>query len=323
MSAAQRSTTMIRVAVAALLLAAMSRDLLAQQPQGTQPRPTRVADQLPQPAPDSSGDVYVDAQGQQEPTPGRYDEPPPPPFDFWQPTWMPCQSLRVNRSLVLGHLYWGMDILGWSTKGVHVPALVTSSSLADAGVIGAASTVVQFGDSFQHETMRPGGRLTIGWWFDPNQYSGVEWNYFELDGKNYRFSDSVTDSSSVLARPFVDTTGTNQADEVANATRIGSIQAASDFQLTSTEIIFRKLFWASQTARFDYLIGYRHMHLGDRIRVDDSTTFLAGDPTGTAGTLQTRFDQFRTVNQFDGMDLGIKGWWSRTGCLAVTGYAKT
>src|SRR5262245_51252036 len=57
----------------------------------------------------------------------RYNEPPAPPFDFWQPTWMPCQSLRTNRSLVLGHLYWGMDILGWSTKGVHAPPLVTTS----------------------------------------------------------------------------------------------------------------------------------------------------------------------------------------------------
>jgi hypothetical protein len=90
------------------------------------------------------------------------------------------------------------------------------------------------------------------------------------------------------------------------------------------EIVFRKLFWASDTSRFDYLIGYRHAHLFDRIRVDDSITFLAGDPSGaTAGAVQTRFDQFRTINQFDGLDLGIKGWWSRNGCLALTGFAKT
>src|SRR5262245_57978364 len=53
----------------------------------------------------------------------RYDEPPPPPFEP-PPTWAPCQSLRVNRSLVLGHLWFGMDILGWSTKGVHAPPIV-------------------------------------------------------------------------------------------------------------------------------------------------------------------------------------------------------
>src|SRR5436190_17333611 len=42
----------------------------------------------------------------------RYEEPPPPPFASVVPTWMPCQSLRTNRSLVLGHLYFGMDIMG-------------------------------------------------------------------------------------------------------------------------------------------------------------------------------------------------------------------
>jgi len=81
----------------------------------------------------------------------------PPPFDSVVPTWMPCQSLRTNRSLVLGHLYFGMDIMGWATKGVHAPALVTSSSLANDGVIGRGDTAVRFGDEFLQNEMRPGG----------------------------------------------------------------------------------------------------------------------------------------------------------------------
>src|SRR5262245_48937902 len=130
---------------------------------------------------------------------GRYTEPPAPPFDFWQPTWMPCQSLRTNRSLVLGHLWFGMDILGWSTKGVHAPALLTTSPVgtpvADAGIIGQGQTRVIFGDEFLHNEMRPGGRLTIGWWFDPNQTSGIEWHYFELDGQNIHFNAVAADGS--------------------------------------------------------------------------------------------------------------------------------
>src|SRR4029079_4311910 len=35
-----------------------------------------------------------------------------------------------------------------------------------------------------------------------------------------------------------------------------------------------------------------------------------------------RMDQFRTVNQFDGADFGLKGWWSKNGNLAITGLAK-
>src|SRR2546423_1182403 len=70
--------------------------------------------------------VPADGQPAERPPPiegARYNEPPLPPWDYEQPTWMPCQSLRTNRSLVLGHLYWGAEILAWSTKGVHAPTL--------------------------------------------------------------------------------------------------------------------------------------------------------------------------------------------------------
>ncbi len=251
----------------------------------------------------------------------RYAEPQLPPVDYWQPTWMPCQSLRTNRSLVLGHLYWGADILGWATKGVHVVPLVTSSSLANPspGVIGQGDTVIRFGNEFQENNMRPGGRLTIGWWFDPNQYSGIEWHYFELDSPT-AFRAAVPDGSSILARPFLNG-GSEDAQLTASDTRLNaSITAATDLQLTSTGIIFRDLLWASPFARLDYLAGYRHTHLFDRVRTDEAFQG-SGDSEFNNGRV-TRVDQFRAVNQFDGADLGFKGWWSNNGKLAVTTISK-
>jgi hypothetical protein len=264
---------------------------------------------------------YLGAEAER---PARYDEPPPPPFDG-DPTWAPCQSLRMNRSFFLGHLYFGMDILGWATKGVHAPPLVTGSPIADGGIIGQGQTRILFGDDTFHEDLRPGGRLTFGWWFDPNQYSGVEFQYFELDGHNIRFDASGTNgsSNSILARPIIDA-GTGQPNAVIIASDVlnGSVIATSNMQLTSTNILFRDLFWASQYARVDYLVGYRHTHLYDRLKVNESLTSL-DDASGFAeGTPITRVDQFRAVNQFDGADLGLKGWWSRSGTLAVTGLAK-
>jgi Putative beta barrel porin-7 (BBP7) len=294
--------------------------LVAQPPPGTSP-PSRLPPEVVEPAPDGTDPLLY------EPRPmgdvARYDEPPPPPFDYWQPTWMPCQSLRTNRSLVLGHLWFGMDILGWSTKGVHAPPLVTSGSLASGGIIGQDNTRILFGNEQLNNELRPGGRLTIGWWFDPNQYSGIEWHYFELDGKNTRFNAANDTQTSILARPIIDaTTGLPDAVLTASDTRTGSIRVSSDLQLTSTGILFRDLIWASDVARLDYLVGYRHTHLFDRLRTDESITGLAGDPQFTAGQHITRVDQFRAVNQFDGADLGLRGWWSRTGTLAVTGAAK-
>src|SRR5262249_41850608 len=55
---------------------------------------------------------------------------------------------------------------------------------------------------------------------------------------------------------------------------------------------------------------------------NESLTSLDDASGFTEGTHVTRVDQFRAVNQFDGADLGLKGWWSRTGTLAVTGLAK-
>jgi hypothetical protein len=296
-----------------LVLTAASID----EVQAQHPAPVRVADPGAQ---DEYSSVESDALFESY---RRYDEPPPPPFDFFTPTWAPCQSLRTNRSVVLGHLWFGMDILGWSTKGVHAPALVTASSLADQGVIGAPTTNVLFGDEFFHDTMRPGGRLTIGWWFHPDQISGVEWHYMELDGLNVRFDVESDTANNILARPITNADSDSpDAVPFASDTLAGRIEVLSDLQLTSTGIVFRDLFWGTPFLRIDYLVGYRHVHLFDRLRVNESLVSLDSGSGFDADATILRVDQFRAVNQFDGADLGIKTWWSPTGKIAITGLAK-
>jgi hypothetical protein len=259
------------------------------------------------------GSPYIDDPA--IPRPPRYYEPQLPPVDYWQPTWMPCQSLRTNRSLVLGHLYFGMDILGWSTKGVHAPALVTSNG----------ATV--FGNEFLQNELRPGGRLTIGWWFDPNQHSGVEFQYFELDGQNLNFNASSGAGGPLLQRPIIDAaTALPAAVLIADGlNQRGDISVTGNLQLTSTGILYRKLFWSSDYARVDYLAGYRHTHLFDSLGTVEhlaTTNAAAGIGAFPANTTATRIDHFRAVNQFDGADLGVRGWWSRNGTLAITSLAK-
>jgi hypothetical protein len=259
--------------------------------------------------------------------PGRYAEPSSPPYDFWQPTWMPCQSLRTNRSLVLGHLWFGMDIMAWSTKGVHAPALLTTSpggtDIDDAGVIGTGAARVLFGDEILHNETRPGGRLRIGWYFDPNQYNGLEWHYFDLDGQDIHF-DAIAAGGGILARPIVDaSSGDDDAVLVAFPGVVtGEISFLSHLQLTSTGIVYHDILWASQFAKVDYLVGYRHARLYESLRVDESLEFVSGNGGFVSGDEVTRRDQFRAINQFDGADFGLRGWWSRNGKLAMTGLAK-
>ncbi len=305
-------------AVVAALLAAAGGELSlsAQETPDGRPATRRLSDMLPQP----ESQVYYDESAN---APKRYEEPAPPPFDFWQPTWMPCQTLRTNRSLVLGHLYYGMDMMGWATKGVHAPALLTVSSLSDGGVIGQGNTSVVAGDSFIQNEMRPGGKLTIGWWFDPNQTSGVEFHYFELDGRRGRIDAAEDTGTFVIARPIIDAGSSDNAAVItASDDQNGSIRISTRLQLTSTGIVFNDLLWANQFTRIDYLAGYRHAHLADRIRIDESIVGVTGNGDFDSGDEVTRIDQFRTVNQFDGADFGLKGWWSKNGKLAITGLAK-
>jgi len=287
---------------------------------------------IPRPAPVRLADPALeDAELQPENYDGqsyaRYDEPPPP-LDNWNPTWMPCQSLRYNRSLVLGHLWFGMDIMGWATKGVQTPALVTTSPIGtdilDAGVLGPASTTTLFGNEFIHNEMRPGGRLTIGWWFDVDQYTGFEWHYLELDGKNIRFDADETTGNGILVRPIVDAdSGLNASVPIAFPGVLdGDIRILSNLQLTSTGIVFRDLLWGTPIARVDYLVGYRHAHLYDNLDVSESLVSLDDSSGFTADDVVLREDNFRAVNQFDGADLGLKAWWSTNRKLAITGLAK-
>jgi hypothetical protein len=241
--------------------------------------------------------------------PGRFAEPPAPPFDYWKPTWMPCQTLRTNRSLVLGHLWFGMDLMAWSTKGVHAPPLLAN-----------AQNNVLFGDEFLHNEMRPGGKLTIGWWFDPNQYSGIEFNYLELDGKSIDF----TSNQPNLFRPVLEP-GTGNAIAVPSTAAgllEGDVRILSNLQLSSTGILYRDMFWAGPYGRLDYLVGYRHAHLYDQVKIIDSVDSLDAASGFDAGDNIRRVDDFRAINQFDGADFGLRGWWSRSGKLALTGLAK-
>lgn len=260
--------------------------------------------------------------------PARYDEPPPPPFDPVIPTWAPCQSLRTNRSLVLGHLWFGMDMLGWATKGAGAPPLVTTSvagtSANQAGVLGLSTTSVVFGNEALHNELRPGGRLRIGWWLEPEQWRGIEFSYFELDGQNTRFSVSDASGSGIFARPVIDAdTGLETAVLTTYPGLLeGSLQAAADLQFSGISLVYRHLTWASEYARFDLLAGYRHARLYDRLRVDESLTSLDDASGFLAGSTIGRHDEFRAVNQFDGADLGAALWWSRGSRLALTGLAK-
>src|SRR5262249_39754470 len=93
-----------------------------------------------------------------------------------------------------GRFWVAAEYLNWSAKGDRLPPLVTTSPqgtpLAQAGVLGAPGTSVLFGDSIVNDRWRSGGRVSAGYWFDPQGTQGIEANFFMLGRTSTGFAAS-------------------------------------------------------------------------------------------------------------------------------------
>jgi len=102
--------------------------------------------------------------------------------------------------------FWAeADYLAWSVTGDKLPALVTTSPvgtpLGAVGVLGQPTTTVLFGNSSVNNDWRSGGRITAGYWFDPQRSRGIEASFFGLENLSTGFATD-TNANPILARPF-------------------------------------------------------------------------------------------------------------------------
>ena len=102
--------------------------------------------------------------------------------------------------------FWAeADYLAWSVTGDKLPALVTTSPvgtpLGVVGVLGQPTTTVLFGNSSVNNDWRSGGRITAGYWFDPQRSRGIEASFFGLENLSTGFATD-TNANPILARPF-------------------------------------------------------------------------------------------------------------------------
>jgi hypothetical protein len=231
----------------------------------------------------------------------------------------------------LSGLYVRGEYLLWGTKGMDLPALVTTSPsgtpIANAGVLGESGTSTLFGGNTVNSNLRSGGRLTLGWWFDPCRRLGVEGDYFAIASRTEDFRGSSS-SNSILARPFFDVlAGTENSSLVSfPGTISGQIaaQAQTHFQGSGVRAVYN-LCCGDGTGtscitccpvptgyRFDMLVGYRFLRLNDDVSVTESSTSLS---TAAPGSFLIR-DQFETQNEFSGVDLGSSFSWCK-GCWSI------
>lgn len=240
---------------------------------------------------------------------------------------------RAFRSEILERLWISADYLLWATSSQSLPPLVTSSPTgtppADIGVIGRPGVQILFGNESADGPMRSGGRIAMGYWWDPRQLGGVRAEYFGLTNASERGHFDAAAGSPWLARPYVDaTTGLPAAVVVPSPAAI-----PGDVSLLAQEIS------AVQVARFSgfdlllmhalacekfhrrYLVGgYRYLLLADSLTIRDAASISTGTPGGLPLQTVVASDSFQSISQFNGGEIGImERWWRQRLSLAVTG----
>lgn len=204
--------------------------------------------------------------------------------------------------------FWAeADYLAWSVTGDKLPALVTTSPattpLGLAGVLGQPGTTVLFGDSSVNKDWRSGGRITAGYWFDPQRSRGIEGSFFGLENLSTGFA-ADTNAYPILARPFTDASTGLQNTLIAGFPGLatGSINASETSRLLGAGALYRQDIGAWSGQRVSVLIGYRYLRSSDTFAITDivsSPDFGTFIPT----------DTFKAASNFHGLDLGLTGEW--------------
>jgi hypothetical protein len=204
--------------------------------------------------------------------------------------------------------FWAeVDYLAWSVTGDKLPALVTTSpvgtAFAAAGVLGRPGTTVLFGDSSVNKDWRSGGRITAGYWFDPQRSRGLEASFFGLENISAGFA-ADTNSYPILARPFTNSATGFQDALLADfpGAITGSVNARETSRLLGAGALYRQDFGMWGGSRVSALIGYRYLRSSDTLGITDtaiSPVFGTAVPT----------DNFKASSNFHGVDLGVTGEW--------------
>jgi hypothetical protein len=193
--------------------------------------------------------------------------------------------------------WFGAEFLAWATRGVGLPPLVTDGT----------STV--FGDERALNGMRSGLRLEGGAWLDPERNVGVMARFFTLGTQAVNLDGGSNGLNPVTLPQIQTVAGVTTSVPIAvgfpGLTR-GTVTASASTQFMGGDASLLHAFPSSEGFSLNALVGYRYLHLGDKIgRAFDVV------PTPTVETLLGATaramgeDQVRTRNNFHGGQVGF------------------
>ncbi len=243
----------------------------------------------------------------------------------------------VGRQLCIclpSHGWAQMDYLMWWQDGMRLPPVLTTSTTgttqANAGVLGLNSTSVLLGNQDILTERMNGGRIRFGWWFANNPNLGIELEYLGFRTARFDRIDRST-GSPILARPFFniapDTGFAREDSELVAFPNVvsGSLTTSAFSSIDGAAVRFRRLLCCSSgcglshltcgpvptQSRIDATLGWRFFQLREGLSLREDLQSLRTNEPGSF-IIQ---DNFRTRNQFNGVELGVlwqgrRGYWS-------------
>ncbi len=207
------------------------------------------------------------------------------------------------------------EYLYWRSSGMETPPLLTSSPAGTpqnrAAILGESGTRTLFGGTGLNDGGSAGVRTQAGFWISPQAAFGIEGEYFTLFGSGDGFTASGN-GAPILGRPFFDTTNDRETSQLISFPGLanGSVGISSDTDLRSALINARAALLptnfgvcapCSDPDRVDWIVGYRHLQLDDRLSFSET---IDSQVPGAPGTIRLN-EQFSTENRFNGVQLGI------------------
>jgi hypothetical protein len=230
------------------------------------------------------------------------------------------------------------EFLLWTTRGFHLPPLVTTASPFDPeatrAALGFGNTSLLFGDTNTTGGLRPGARFTLGYNFDPCGLCAIEANFFFL-APRHQDAFFSSDINPVLGRPFFNINTGQQDRELSTSpgllpgdvfNGVGALQVFTSTRLLGAELNHRRLLCCGCDYEVTGLVGFRYLDLNDRLRIEENIVSLrdipgnpGNPPISRAGDQILVFDQFNTSNRFYGGQLGLNAEWRRGAWYLDTG----
>ena len=183
----------------------------------------------------------------------------------------------------------------WATPN-DLPPLVTTSSIADFGVLGQPTTTVLSLREVDTDAIQ-GGRLTLGYWLDNSLTWGVE-SEFWIGGVSSEGTFSSSATTPVLARPFLNAqTNLQDAQLVAHPLVSGGIiEVEPRAEMYSMSALARRRWLRHPRGYLDFLCGYRFFRLRGSLGIHEA--IYAPNQTFIV------MDDFEAENDFHGADFG-------------------